>query len=75
MLENNYGVFDKIIEQLMKEVRLHEQVKDCSDFQELLQSLPWLLKAQQLVQIQSDDVDIQQFAALVREQNDVTSKV
>jgi hypothetical protein len=34
MLEKNYGVFEKIIEQLMKEVRLQKQVKDSRDFQE-----------------------------------------
>jgi hypothetical protein len=34
ILENNYGGFDKIIEQLMEEVRLQMQVKDSSDFQE-----------------------------------------
>jgi hypothetical protein len=34
MLEKNYGGFDKIIEQLMEEVRLPKQVKDSSDFQE-----------------------------------------
>jgi hypothetical protein len=28
MLEKNYGGFDKIIEQLMEEVRLQKQVKD-----------------------------------------------
>jgi hypothetical protein len=34
MLEKNYGGLDKIIEQLMEEVRLQKQAKDSSDFQE-----------------------------------------
>jgi hypothetical protein len=34
MLEKNYGGLDKIIEQLMEEVRLQKPVKDSSDFQE-----------------------------------------
>jgi hypothetical protein len=33
MLEKNYVGFDKIIEQLMEEIRLQKQVKDYSDFQ------------------------------------------
>jgi tRNA uridine 5-carbamoylmethylation protein Kti12 len=43
MLEKNYGGFDKIIEQLMEEVRLQKQVKNSSDFQEfreLMKKLP-----------------------------------
>jgi hypothetical protein len=45
---------------------------------ELLKKLPEYLVlqwGQHLVQIRSDDVDIQQFLALVNEQNDVISKV
>jgi hypothetical protein len=34
MLDKNYGEVEKIIEQLMKEVKLQNQVKDSSDFQE-----------------------------------------
>jgi hypothetical protein len=34
MLEKNYGGLEKIIEQLMEEVRLQKQVKDSSDFEE-----------------------------------------
>jgi hypothetical protein len=35
MLEKNYGGFDKIIEQLIEEVRLQKQVKDSRDFQKI----------------------------------------
>jgi hypothetical protein len=34
MLEKNCGGFDKIIEQLMEEVKLQKQMKDSSGFQE-----------------------------------------
>jgi hypothetical protein len=47
MLEKNDGGFDKIIEQLMEEVRLKRQVKDSSDFQEfsnLMENLAWPLR-------------------------------
>jgi hypothetical protein len=95
LLEKNYGGFDKIIEQLMEEVKLQKQVKNSSGFQEysnlveslamtvenvgkksrftssivireLLKKLPEYLClqwGQHMVQIRSDDVDIQQFAA------------
>jgi hypothetical protein len=33
MIEKNYDAFDKIIEQLMEEIRLLKQVKDSNDFQ------------------------------------------